>query len=370
MPTLRGILLFLLLAIFLSPSIKAKNPQDTPLITAIVLDVAPTALLPGQDESWEAQFVTVKLTGAERKNEIATLINTLTGHPFYDIKVKKGDRVLLQPDFSGELPQYHLADFSRRKALWLIIGLFILSVLIIGGWKGAKALFSLVGMGVVITTLILPLILKGYNPILVTVGFSSLITGLLVFFIGGYSQKTIAAILGTVGGLLVAGLLALYIGKIGYLTGLSSEEAQILQFMDSSIDFQGLLFSGIIIGALGAILDVGISIASAMEQIKEANPETDFQTLFTRGLHMGRDLIATMSNTLILAYIGSSLPLLLLFHEHQSSWPQILNLDLMATEIVRAMAGSIGLTLAIPLTAFAAALLLIQTEDKGEDLSG
>jgi len=357
-------LALILLLIFCSPRLAAA---DAPLVPATVREAVPAALEPGQDESWEAQRVTAELTGRGHKNETVTFINILTGHPFFDIKVKKGDRILLQPDLSGGVPQYHLADFARGKSLWLITGLFIISVLIIGGLKGAKALISLVGMGLAIATLILPLILKGYNPILVTVGISSLLTGLFVFFIGGYGQKTIAAILGTVGGLVVAGILALLIGKGGYLSGLSSEEAQMLQFMDSSIDFQGLLFSGIIIGALGAILDVGISIASAMEQIKEADPKTDFQTLFQRGLRVGRDLIATMSNTLILAYIGSSLPLLLLFHAHESNWAQILNLDLIATEVVRAMAGSIGLTLAIPLTAFAAAFLLVKPQDKSKD---
>src|SRR5690606_14207238 len=127
-----------------------------------------------------------------------------------------------------------------------------------------------------------------------------------------------------------------------------------------------VLFAGIIVGALGAILDVGISIASAMEQIKEADPATDFLTLLTRGILVGRDKIATMSNTLILAYVGSSLPLLLLFLASHTSWRQVLNLDLVAAEVVRAMAGSIGLTLAIPVTALVAAFLFVQPEHKGQ----
>lgn len=142
-----------------------------------------------------------------------------------------------------------------------------------------------------------------------------------------------------------------------------------LQFMDASIDFQGLLFSGMIIGALGAILDVGISIASAMEQIKEADPKTSFKMLFTRGISVGKDLIATMSNTLILAYVGSSLPLLLLFQASGSNWSEVLNMDMVASEIIRAMTGSIGLTLAIPITALVSALLFVEPQDKSQDLS-
>lgn len=362
---------FLLPALcFLSFPLQAQSLEETPPIRGVVLEVSPLDLPADQDNSWESQLVKVKLISGPAKNTVISLTNTLTGHPLYDLRVKKGDRVLLQPDFSAPAAEYYLADFARQTPLGVVTLLFVLSILIVGGKKGAKALLSLLGMGVVIAALILPLILRGFNPLVVTVGLSALITGLFVFFIGGYSQKTLAAIFGTVGGLLVAGVLAFFVGKASYLTGLSSGEAQILQFMDSSINFQGLLFSGIIIGSLGAILDVGISIASAMEQILAADPKTNFQTLFARGLHVGRDLIATMSNTLILAYVGSSLPLLLLFYTNQSDWGRVLNLDLIATEIVRALTGSIGLTLAIPLTAFAAAFLLLQSQDKGQNLGG
>lgn len=320
-------------------------------------------------EDWETQLVTVKILSGPEKGETITLTNTLTGHPYFDLRVKTGDRVVIKADLTGPDPEYFLADFSRRTPLLAITFLFIVFVVIIGGKQGIKAILSLFGMGIVILTMILPLILKGYNPILVTVGLSAILTGLFILFIGGFSKKTFASTAGVVGGLLVAGLLAFLIGKTSYLTGLSSEEAQTLQFMDSSIDFQGLLFSGMIIGALGAILDVGISIASSMEQIKEADPKTDFKTLFTRGILVGRDLIATMANTLILAYVGSSLPLLLLFQASDSNWGEVLNLDLVASEIVRAMIGSIGLTLAIPITALVSAFLFIQPEHKGQDPS-
>ncbi len=276
--------------------------------------------------------------------------------------------MVLEADFSGPAPEYFLSDFSRTTPLAVITLLFILSVVVIGGRQGVKAVISLAGMGLVIITMIMPLVLKGYNPILVTVGLASALTILFILFVAGYSKKTLAAVCGTVGGLVTAGVLAYISGKASYLTGLASSEAQMLQYMDSSIDFQGLLFSGMIIGALGAILDVGISIASAMEQIKEADPLTDFKTLFARGIAVGRDMIATMSNTLILAYVGSSLPLLLLFQASHSNWREVLNLDMMASEIIRAMTGSIGLTLAIPLTAVVSALLFVQPQDKGQDL--
>ncbi len=324
---------------------------------------------PYAEAEWETQVVTVRLMSGPHTNETIQILHTLTGHPYFDLVVKTGDRVTLEADLTGASPEYYLADFSRRTPLIIITTLFAVSVIVIGGRQGVKAVVSLMGMGVVVVTMILPLVLRGYNSILVTVGLSSGLTGLFILFVAGYSRKTAAAVCGTIGGLVTAGTLAYVVGKASHLSGLSSGEAQMLQYMDPSIDFQGLLFSGMIIGALGAILDVSISIASSMEQIKEADPDTDFRTLLSRGFLVGRDLIATMSNTLILAYVGSSLPLLLLFQASQSGWSEVLNLDMVASEIIRAMAGSIGLTLAIPITALVSALLFVDPQNKSQDLS-
>lgn len=340
------------------------NTEEMPSIKGRVIQVTPGEKTPTSSGGLETQIVTIKLTSKPYKNQVITISNTLTGHPLYDIEVKEGDRIIVQSAEVDGSTEFYIAEFSREAPLLLITILFVLSVLIVGGVKGAKAIISLVIMGLIIFYIMLPLILRGFNPILVTVGLSSVMTGLFLFFIGGFNRKTAAAILGTIGGLVAAGLLAYFVGKASYLTGLSSSEAQMLDFLQSDIDSQGLLFAGMIIGALGAILDVGISIASAMEQIKEAAPESDFQTLLTRGLHVGRDMMTTMSNTLILAYVGTALPLLLLFQAGNSSWSSVINLDLIATEIVRALAGSIGLTLAIPLTALAAGILLVKPIDK------
>lgn len=357
------ILIFLLTLIVSGTALAAKDPDEI-TYPGKVLEVSSAQLDEPYQANWSAQLVTIRLLSGPYKNDTITLVNSLTGHPYYDIIVKKGDRVLVEGDFGEESGEFFIADYSRSAPLGLVTLLFIVLVILIGGRQGVKAILSLIGMGVVILTMILPLVLKGYNPIVVTVGLASFLTVLFIVFVAGYSKKTIAAICGTVGGLVASGLLALVIGKSSNLSGLASEEAQLLRHMGFFINYQGLLFSGMIIGALGAILDVGISIASAMEQIKEADPTTDFRTLFTRGILIGRDLIATMSNTLILAYVGSSLPLLLLFQAGDRTWTEVLNLDLVASEIVRAMTGSIGLTLAIPITALVSALLFIKPENK------
>lgn len=364
-----ALLAALLLTLALAAAAQAQAEPEFSTYEGRVLRVQALDPQPYHEEGWEEQLVTVELLSGPYKGQTVEILHTLTGHPYFDLRVREGQRVILQADETGPQPQFFLADLSRTRPLAVITALFILAVIAVGGRQGVKAIISLVGMGLIILTMILPLILKGFNPIVVTVGLSSVLTGLLILFITGPTRKTAAAIMGTVGGLLAAGLLAYAAGKASSLTGLSSGEAQILQFMSSSLDFQGLLFSGIIIGALGAILDVGISIASAMEQIKEADPETDFTTLFTRGILVGRDMIATMSNTLILAYVGSSLPLLLLFQVSSTSWKEVFNLDMVASEVVRAMAGSIGLTLAIPITALVSAFLFVHAEHKSKHLS-
>ncbi|MGB4430822.1 MAG: YibE/F family protein [Firmicutes bacterium] len=364
-----GIMIVLLLMLVFAAAGSAQEAETYSTYEGRVLTVEILEPQPFAEEGWENQLVTVKLLSGPDKGREVQILHTLTGHPYFDLRVREGQRVILQADESGPAIDYFLADLARTRPLLAITALFILLVMLIGGRQGVKAILSLVGMGVVIVTMILPLILRGFNPIVVTVGLCSLLTGLFILFVTGPTKKTAAAIAGTVGGLLAAGLLALAVGKASFLTGLSSGEAQMLSFMDTPIDFQGLLFSGIIVGALGAILDVGISIASAMEQIKEADPETDFTTLFTRGILVGRDMIATMSNTLILAYVGSSLPLLLLFQVSSTSWKEVFNLDMVASEVVRAMAGSIGLTLAIPITALVSAFLFVHAEHKSKHLS-
>ena len=189
-------------------------------------------------------------------------------------------------------------------------------------------------------------------------------TTITMVLVHGYNKKTLAGIIGTTSGVLVAGLLALLVGKAAKLTGFSSEEMQMLMYIPQQVkfDYQGLLFAGMIIGALGAVMDVGISIASAVEEVKRVNPGLTTRQLIQAGMNVGRDVMGTMANTLILAYTGSALPLILIFMAYDMPFLKIINLDLISTEIVRALTGSIGLTLAIPITSVAAGLLLTRGE--------
>lgn len=180
-----------------------------------------------------------------------------------------------------------------------------------------------------------------------------------MLIISGLSRKTFSAIIGTVGGVVLAGALALIIGTLAKLTGLGNEEANMLMFIphDVYFNFKGLLFAGIIIGTMGATMDVGMSIASAMNEIKENSPQIKKADLIKAGMNVGKDTMATMANTLILAYVGGSLHLLLLLIAYETPFSHIINWDMIASEIVRAIAGSIGIIFTIPITALASAFI-------------
>lgn len=244
-----------------------------------------------------------------------------------------------------------------KVALLYLVVIFLGSLIIVGGSKGVKTIVTLTITVLLILKVLLPLILAGYNPALVAILICEIITVMALLFVSGFNHKTLAAIIGTSGGIGIAGLLAFAIGSMAHLTGLGNDEAIHLILYSRQLDFKGLLFAGIIIGAMGAVMDVGISISSSIHEIKTNNPGMTMGSLMSAGMNVGRDIMGTMSNTLILAYAGSSLNLLLLFTTYEIPFNEIIGRDNLAAEIVRALAGSVGLIATIPLTALIAALL-------------
>lgn len=309
----------------------------------------------------EKQLLTVEATSGPFKGQMLNLEDAHTGHPAYDLHIEPGDKVLVWAEVvDGKIINAYLSDYARDQHLIYLVGGFVLALAIIGGLKGIKAVFTLGITGLAIGGIMLPLMLKGHSPIVLAVLVSAAVVVVTFVVIGGFSVKTLAAAIGTIGGVIVAGVIALLVGTGAQLTGFGGEDATALLFIPQEIDFdfRGLLFAGMIIGALGAVMDVGMSVASAMDEVKKANPAIKSLGLFRAGMNVGRDIMGTMANTLILAYTGAAIPLLLIFMAYDTPFLKIINLDLIATEVVRALAGSIGLILCVPLTAFMAALLL------------
>lgn len=360
-------LLVIMLVMVLTSSAFADNilSQDDELTSFVehgkVLDVTDFPLSEEDSYGEMIQEVRVEITSGKFKGDIHVTDNVLSGHPGFDIPVKTGDLIILQIDeYSEGDVDVFITDYNRENYLkWLVIG-FVGVLVLIGKAKGLKTVITIGVTMMMVWKFIIPSILAGMSPVPITVFSCVVITVVTILLVSGLRKKSIAAIMGTISGVLIAGGIAYFIGQHVKMTGMSTEEATMLLYIPQGIefDFKALLFSGILLGALGAVMDVAMSIASSIEEVYKANKELTRGQLFTAGMEVGKDVMGTMSNTLILAYTGSSIPLLLLFMAYDTPAVRMLNLDIIATEIVRSLAGSIGLILTIPLTAVITVLLL------------
>ncbi|ABR49391.1 YibE/F family protein [Alkaliphilus metalliredigens QYMF] len=308
---------------------------------------------------FDSTIVKLEILSGDYKGQEFEILHSLSGNLAYDIDVSPGDRVLITiEELDGEVAVY-ISEYARDTYIYIVLAIFVVLLLLLGGFKGLKTIITLILTIGLIMKVLLPGLLAGYSPILLSIGISIVVTIFTILVVGGNNKKSYAAIIGVLGGVFVAGLIAYFVGTKVRLTGLSSQEAMMLMYIPQGIefDYSGLLFAGIIMGALGAVMDVGMTIASSMEEIRLANPNMTTQKLIVAGMNVGKDVMGTMANTLILAYTGSMIPLLLLFTAYEDPFTRIINLDLIATEVIRALAGSIGLILCIPLTALVAGLL-------------
>ncbi|MGO1369178.1 MAG: YibE/F family protein [Senegalia sp. (in: firmicutes)] len=321
-----------------------------------------------EGETTLIQTIELKITSGENKGEKIIVENTVDSMFTYNIVVEESDKVLLylEKDENGEIIQGYISEIARDRYLLYLVIIFFLLLLIVGGLKGLKSIITLLITAFAVLKIMLPLILKGYNPIYLSIIVSIAIIAVTLIIISGFNRKALAAIIGTSAGVLVAGIITLIVSELASLTGLGTEEAQMLSLVEQGdgFNFKGILFAGIILGALGAVMDVSMSIASSINEIKIANPDMTTKELIKSGMNVGRDIMGTMSNTLILAYSGGSIHLMLLFMAHDFNIIDIINRDMIASEILRALAGSIGLIFTVPLTAIIASSLYNRIEKK------
>lgn len=268
-----------------------------------------------------------------------------------------GDKVVLSQFESPEGETlYFVTDQVRRPALLWLFALFVVVVLAVTSWQGAKSLLGLAFSFLVLFKATLPLILTGFNPLWVTLASAALILPVIFYLSHGLNKKTSSALIGTLSSLLVTGLLAWAYLDIAHLTGFATEESSFLSFANAEIDFRGLVLAGLIISVLGILDDITVTQASVVAQLKASKKKIDFTELFIRSMQVGKDHIASLVNTLVLVYAGASLPLLLLFISDSFTLGMALNVEMVAEELVRMLIGSIGLVLAVPLTTLIAAL--------------
>lgn len=270
----------------------------------------------------------------------------------YNLYYKEGDMVLLLIEEENGIYDYTIVDIDKRgKLLSIFVILFVL-VIILGKWKGVKAILALLSVILLVIYAFIPLISKGYSPILISILLSAVGSFITVICIAGISKKGITAFLGTVAGVAVSGILSMFYIKTMRLSGYSTLEILYAADLLSGVKIKELISAGVIIGSLGAVMDVAMSISSSMEEIKKNSCDLDEKKLFKSGINIGKDIIGTMVNTLILAYLGSSMATILLFSMQGSDFPliRILNFEFIATEILRAVCGSIGILVSVPIT--------------------
>jgi uncharacterized membrane protein len=261
-----------------------------------------------------------------------------------------------------------ITDFVRLNYLYFLVAIFIILMVGIARWTGVKAIGSLALSFVVIMWFVIPRIIAGSSPLLISLLGAIVILALVIYIHWGFKMKAHIATVSIFISLLLTGLISIIFTNLTKLSGLADDNVLYLVGQSGvNIQFEGLLLAGIIIGTLGVLDDVVISQVSIVEQLKEVNPKIPMWEAFRRGMKIGVDHLSSMTNTLFLAYAGASLPLLLLFHLRQEPFmkiSQILNNQMIATEIVRTLVGSIGLILAVPIATFFAAYYLKGKKEK------
>lgn len=345
--------------------------QNTPAV--IIKDNGVENVEEGMDEmsSGRVQNVVVEVLSGEKRGtqyNASYTVMAKEGEPFeYDV-LQEGDKVYLTIDERMEEPMVYISGIQRHNSLIVLAIIFLLAILLVGKKQGLKTILSLVITIGIMFFWALPNIINGVSPLWVAILSSSVITVVSYLLISGFNKKTLAAALGTVGGLLLSAIVVLIFGYFARLSGLN-EESMYLAFLPQGTEFNlvEILFAGIIIGALGACMDMSMSIASALEEIKKENPYANRTSLFRAGMNIGKDVMGTNTNTLILAYVGSSLTILILYMAYGMTFAQIADVEVISEAIIRSLAGSIGLIGVIPLTAFISSFLYSAKEEIEEE---
>ncbi|KAB2953935.1 YibE/F family protein [Heliorestis acidaminivorans] len=287
-------------------------------------------------------------------------------NPYQGVYLVPGDKVVIYGvlDQNNELQEIYIQDLVRERPIFLLAFLFVATLLVLGGLKGLGAIFTVILTGLLIWFGLLPAVLKGYNPLLGAIIVCMLVSILSTPMIAGFNRKSLSAVIGTISGVFIAGILAYYAGFQSRIVGIEFDYINLLLNIPNEVhlDLRGVFFAGVLIGSLGAVMDTGMSVASSMREIVAAHPKITFKELWKAGMNVGKDVMGMMSSTLILAYAGSALPLLLLMVAYETPALKLLNSDLIVSEIIRSLAGSIGLCLSIPITALVASYLLLKTK--------
>lgn len=276
----------------------------------------------------------------------------------YNVRVAAGDKVSIRIDTTGE-DEYQVSVYNYYRVPQMIgcIVAFVLLLVLIGGKKGAKSVAGLAFTVVCILWILLPLALKGYSPLAVTILLILVCNFVSFFLIDGISTKTVVAAIGSMLGVLAGAVFALIAQNAMSITTYQMDEAETLLLITSTTELKirDLFLCGILISCMGAVMDVAMSICSAVAEIHQVDRSLGMAKLFASGMNIGRDAMGTMANTLILAVAGTSLNMMLMIYSYDVSFQQLMNTDFVAIEIIQCIAGSVGIVCTVPLVALLSA---------------
>lgn len=306
------------------------------------------------------QLLTAEVKTGQYKGKILQAYNYIG--PLYGVRLNEGDSIVLTISTygTGEV-MATVYEYNRYYPLLFVVALFVLVTILVGRGTGAKSLLALVVTVLCLFYILLPALVKGAPTVFTTFMVSVYITIVSLTIIGGIKKKTLCAMLGTVAGTGFAAIFGILSQLLLKVNGLRISEVepllQLRQTGESTIGLKGLLIAGVIISAIGAVMDVAMSISSALSEVHEANPTYGTKELFKSGMNIGRDMVGTMTNTLILAFLGSSFTLILYFSSLNLTFWQLLSSAYVSLEVISGLSCSVGLILAIPLTAIVSAYM-------------
>lgn len=334
-------------------------------VTAVLSDNAQEDFQNAEGRRVGDQELEIRILSGDHKDEIMTVTNYMSA--LFNVDVGQGDRIIVRI-MTDEEGSYYASVFNYDRGIVLGVFLLIFFALlaVLGGKKGVGALAGLLLTLGCIWFILIPCLIRGVPAIPVTIGVSAVAAAAGLIFLNGYSKKTLCAVCGCVGGVLAAGIAAAAVGTLSPMNGFNMQEAEnlILYGADKGLKISGLLVCGVLISALGAVMDVALGIASSVWEMREQNPDATAGSLFRSGMQIGRDAMGTMANTLILAFAGSSLNMLILVQTYDIPFLQLINTDSIALEVVQSVAGSFGILLTVPLVAFVSARLMVHGRNR------
>ena len=317
----------------------------------------------------ESEVVTVsfkaQVLGGERRGKTVDVIQEIDkSYAFSPRQVEQNDKILIESYTQDGQTMFYFGDYVRITPLIWLLAVFCVLIVVFSKMQGLKTIISLGFTCISVFCVLIPAILNGHNIYLWSILVSVYITVMTLCIISGYNVKALCAGIGCICGVMCSGLVVVITDKFLNMTGLLEEESIYLHqlYPDNPIDLKAIIFAMIIIGALGAVMDVSMSISSSLFELKTKSPDIKPSELMKSGFTIGRDMLGTMANTLVLAYIGSSLTSVLLLVSYNANLGQVINKEMIIAEILQALAGSMGMLLTLPLTSAVCAAIYDKKE--------